>query len=588
MPVLPSHRIQFTNRAEKELFEKAKNSSYFNTTEKFLIHSLRSQQTSNKLVGEVDFVYLDKQFIIFLEAKGGEVKYDSSEDQWYVLGGTKKGDPFVQVTDYLFYLRNKLIPEHFPNKNFQHRLVFGYGVMFPHVTRKTSFSKKSEQSGTFRNETIEYDPKVIYTSEDHDQKGGFENYIEHLKTYWLNHGRYEGRTYGINTKELHEIRKYFRADLIYEIPVSKVINSEITSIEQFTHDQFGILDSFDQIGNRGMVVTGGPGTGKTILAKELLVRKASEGKRCAYFCYNKNLAGEVARYFKDLDPDLHIESHNIHQYLVSCLKDKNLLPSFDQKDPAFWSSILPQHFKQWYGSLGLKQYDFIVVDESQDIFSEEVLESIFINLKGGVESGNWTVFIDLKYQGFYEGFDSEYYSLFLQLYPCNLQTLIMNCRNHDDIIEKASIHSGLEKMPCRRTSAPFKTRLKWYKSPDHFSNQLNNQISEWLKSGIAAEEITILTMDKTMLKVVLKELKQPTHKVDEHYHSKAGRISVSTVHSYKGMENDFVLVVGPDRYDRAEKELMSLIYVAYSRAKIGLVIFMDKRIEQQIIGSLIG
>ena len=117
MPVLPKYRNNFTNNAEKEIFNKAVKSEYFQNSKRFFIHSLRNQKANKKVVGEIDFVYLDDQFIIFLESKGGPVKYDSQKDEWMVLGGTKKGDPFAQVTSYLFYVRNTLFPQYFPKKD---------------------------------------------------------------------------------------------------------------------------------------------------------------------------------------------------------------------------------------------------------------------------------------------------------------------------------------------------------------------------------------------------------------------------------------------------------------------------------------
>ena len=383
MPILPKHRVEFTNNAEKEIFEKASNSDYFDTSKKYFIHSLRNHNAKNKLVGEVDFVYLDDQFIIFLESKGGAVKYDSTNDEWWVLGGTKKGDPFFQVTNYLFYVRNKLLPKYFPDFNYHNRLIFGYGVMFPDVERKLSFTKHSKSSRAFRHETIEYDPEIIYSASHHSDENGLIKYIEHLKKYWKNHDKYASsrKTYGIGLKGLDSIRKVFRKDLIFEIPMSNVVGSESKNIKQFTEEQFTVLDTFNLVKNRGLVVIGGPGTGKTILAKELLIRQKLESKRCAYFCYNKNLAGSIQRDLESIGSS-DIDVFHVHGFIHDRLNEKDLLPSRSDSESDFWNRILPQQFKMWFTSLAIDKYDFIVLDEAQDVFQEDLIDSIFLCLKG--------------------------------------------------------------------------------------------------------------------------------------------------------------------------------------------------------------
>ena len=129
MPILPKYRTDFTNKGEKEIYSLANKSKYFeNNLKRYLFHSLRSHNVKRKLVGEVDFVYLDENFIFFLESKGGPVRYDSERDEWWVLGGTKRGEPFKQVTDYLFHFRDNLINEFYPDEKYRSKLIFGYGV----------------------------------------------------------------------------------------------------------------------------------------------------------------------------------------------------------------------------------------------------------------------------------------------------------------------------------------------------------------------------------------------------------------------------------------------------------------------------
>ena len=575
MPVLPKYRNDFTNNAEKEIFNKAIKSEYFQNSKRFFIHSLRNQQANKKVVGEIDFVYLDDQFIIFLESKGGPVKYDSQKDEWLVLGGTKKGDPFTQVTSYLFYVRNNLFPKYFPKKKYQHKLIFGYGVMFPDIEIKKSFKKNSKKSVSFPHETIEYDPEIIYSSEDHEKINGLNNYIEHLKSYWRNHDKYSARKnlIGIGLKGLDDIRKLFRKNLIFEIPVSKVIESEAKNIEQFTEDQFTCLDTLDFVKNKGLIINGGPGTGKTILAIEILSRKVLENKRCAYFCYNKNLSAHISREVSKVN--MEIDVFHIHGFLTENLKRNRLLPNLDKNDNDYWDILLPQQFKLWFDSLGIDKYDFIVVDEAQDIFQEELLDSIFICLKDGADSGNWAIFMDWVYQGFYKGFDKDYFKLFTETYSNSMQSLVINCRNHKDIIKIASKHTGLKEMPCRREKVVFKTKVEPYDNINNLSNKLNLQIDKLINDKISPKHITILTFKKDMINFLISNSNHEIEELNEQNHNSNDKISISTIHGFKGLEAEFIIIAGLEDVDINNNELMSLIFVGYSRAKMGLTILIN-------------
>ncbi|WP_432411279.1 3'-5' exonuclease [Rasiella sp. SM2506] len=576
MPILPKYRTEFTNKGEKEIYSLANKSGYFeNNLKRYLFHSLRSHNVKRKLVGEVDFVYLDDNFILFLESKGGPVRYDSVNDEWWVLGGTKRGEPFKQVTDYLFHFRDNLINEFYPSENYRSKLIFGYGVMFPDV-KSLSIKKKTGNSDNFSYETIEYDPEIIYTSTDHSTPNTFVKYIERLKEYWKSHDKYNNRTYsGIGLKGVDNIRKMFRRDLIFEIPLNKVVDDQNDKIIEYTEEQYQILDSVDFFSNRGFIVSGGPGTGKTLIAKELILRKANQNKKVAFFCFNKNLSSEIKKYFDSFE-DLEIEVFSVHKYLFDYLNKASLLPEGNRSLTEYWTELLPNQFKYWYNSLNVSKYDFLIIDEGQDVFKENILDSIFLSLNGGIESGNWSIFIDYKFQGFYESFDEEFFKLFVSQYPTTVNALPLNCRNHQDIINVASRHSGLDIIPCRRKDVPFKTRTVFYKSTENLVTELDILINKQKKDGVDLSKITILTPDNAVLKNIIEKSKLGYNKVNEDNHKVKGKVSISTIHSYKGLENDFVIVAGVLNYSPEVLESMSLLYVGYTRAKLGLTIFFQE------------
>ena len=99
----------------------------------------------------------------------------------------------------------------------------------------------------------------------------------------------------------------------------------------------------------------------------MLIRQKLEHKRCAYFCYNKNLAGSVQRDLESVEAS-DIDVFHVHGFLHDRLNEKDLLPSRGDNESDFWNRILPQQFKMWFDSLEIDKYDFIVIDEAQDVF----------------------------------------------------------------------------------------------------------------------------------------------------------------------------------------------------------------------------
>src|SRR6056297_3712842 len=116
MPISPNSikGIEFNSNAEKVILEKAIESVYFKKNNRHWFHSLEITETgSKKRLAEADFVYLDDNYILFFEVKGGSIKYDSIRNEWWVMGGKKKQDPFKQVKDIWFQVTDQLLPDIF-------------------------------------------------------------------------------------------------------------------------------------------------------------------------------------------------------------------------------------------------------------------------------------------------------------------------------------------------------------------------------------------------------------------------------------------------------------------------------------------
>ena len=102
------HKEFKASSAEKSILERFLLSKICQSEAEHVFHSIRAQITQNQIVGEIDFVYVDKDIILFLEVKGGIVEFDPVTRQW--KSGINKRDPWRQVGNYLFHLRDVILP----------------------------------------------------------------------------------------------------------------------------------------------------------------------------------------------------------------------------------------------------------------------------------------------------------------------------------------------------------------------------------------------------------------------------------------------------------------------------------------------
>ena len=69
----------------------------------------------------------------------------------------------------------------------------------------------------------------------------------------------------------------------------------------------------------------------------------------------------------------------------------------------YYSDILPERFIEAYVDSGAEPFDYLIVDEAQDLMNEKYLEVFDLILSGGLKNGKWTFFIDAENQNIYTG-----------------------------------------------------------------------------------------------------------------------------------------------------------------------------------------
>ena len=131
--------------------------------------------------------------------------------------------------------------------------------------------------------------------------------------------------------------------------------------DMLTRDQYAILRALRT--NNRILVTGGPGTGKTWLALEHARQETLRGARVAVLCYNRGLALHMARQAAGWEEDQRpVFIGTLHQLAL----DWTLAEVPADADASFWDG-LPALLEAAAASRPEEdRFDLVVVDEGQD------------------------------------------------------------------------------------------------------------------------------------------------------------------------------------------------------------------------------
>jgi hypothetical protein len=587
MNIFPSKIIkeEFNSSAEKKVYDLAMKSELFEEKQnRFLFYSVKNPSPDdNRLLGETDFIYLDKNIILFIEVKGGQVKYDSLSNQWWVLGGTKKGDPFAQAAKNLFNYREKKIPTLFGNQPIHHRLIFGYAVFFPDCSKPESFSKHSKSN-------VEYDPEIIVDFNDFETKK-FEQIINGLITYWKNHKKYVNQnSLGISGRELFKIKNYIRKDIVFEIPWTDILMKYDTLYKRYTNEQQEhILSQLIDNPRIGVIVKGGPGTGKTWLAIEQAKRLDIQNRKVLFLCFNKNLALFLSKQLQILKT-VNVEISYLHGFYKDILYqhfkiDINELLS--KSDNNFWHKDLPLKIRElFFNYQGLK-YDYVILDEAQDYFNEYHIDALTCLISRGFDSGNFLICLDSENQDFYLKADPEFEQYFRGVYPTYVSRLVKNCRNPQKVSDLAYNLTGITKQDCYFKEDVTSSKVVYYNDPDELVNKIKSFINQKLKENITIGSITVLAYNNQIKSLLMEECSNYVVDISSKNLFIKDKIMISTAHSFKGMENQFILFVGPTNFQINDDIQNKVIFNAFTRAKHQFIFFINKQYSDSIDNKLI-
>lgn len=525
MRMIPEIPHSTGSQAEKRVFDRLRlalpNDSSFTA-----YHSLNLPCHAYKRFSEIDFVITCPLGLILLEVKGGGVRF--KEGVWHYTNRYGKSTrsvegPFKQAQSALYALKNKLLTL-VPENTFS-RISVGYGVVFPDCE--------------WHIRSVEWDVETLLDARHFND---FETWLRNLFEYW---NTKKGNNHRLDEANLLALNHALRPEFEAVIPLHVDVTRTEEQIARLTEDQMTAVDMIHA--NKRVMVSGGAGTGKTLLAMETARRWASDGLTILLACRSP--------------------------WLLRFLESRFLVPSL--------VACQPEAAELSARRAGLDAFDCLIIDEGQDMLNMESLEPLDRILKGGFNDGRWCFFYDINNQsGFFGKPEPEALNAFEHANPARIP-LTTNCRNSRLILEEVKARLNAD-MGVKGAGLGPKIREQKATSTEEAAEILGTEIFELTeKGGLSFSEIVILSpfpFEQSSASHLPTHILQNIKVLDEFSMRSfpPDMISYSLIHEFKGLESEAVIVIDLPA-PGSDLSLRSYHYVAMSRARALLsMICMEK------------
>ena len=563
--MIPPCYSRETPAGERDLFNKLRDDP--STSGWIVLHSLDIKKHQSKIEGELDMVIIVPDAgVICVEVKGCDVS--RHEGKWIYPYETSVEGPFKQASKAMHSLRKYLITKDSSLSG----IIFFSAVIFTRID--------------FNEESPEWHPWQFINRHLFVRRPISSNILnilecahEHVKRKTGQYSWYNEVTSRPTEYHVRRIANLLRDDFEYVVSPRRAIDQLEESILHFTEEQLDGLDYFED--NSRIIFKGPAGTGKTFLALEAARRAMIEGKHVLLLCYNK-LLGD---WLKDqtssfVNAGLQLRCGTLHSVLLDIAGAR----SVKDANNAYWEKQLPllavDHLLDDKRLFPL--YDMLIVDEAQDIITEEYLDVLDLLLKGGLAGGRWALFGDFERQAIYvSDFGVGAYKAFECLAsraPNHVNcALRINCRNAEPIADTLTITSGLapgyKKVLHDQEGADVDPLF--YSSSGDQAILLRTAVSN-LTGTFKPNEIIILSMkgDEASCAGTVAEGSCGTRLVPIRKVHDSKVIPFTSVHAFKGLEAAAVIITDIESLD--DEKSQALLYVGMSRARIRLYMLMHE------------
>jgi len=497
--------------------------------------------------GETDFLVVHPDFgILIVEVKGGHIRYDGAEDQWYTYSTPIK-DPFKQGRKNKYSLIAKLTE--LPGWR-DRWITVGYAAAFPDVAVKNDLRLDAPR-------------ELILDCADLPD---LRQWVTRAITFLRGKRPYDT-----------PLGQHGVADLVAtlspSIDLPPLLSVEIESQEQeqerLTREQFVMLDFLSR--HRRVSISGCAGSGKTTLAFEKARRLAEQGFNVLLTCYNVNLA-DWLRWDskKNRPPNLTIT--NFHRLADELIAQAGLPTGPYTKE--YFKEIQPERLGEAVDIIG-PQFDAIIVDESQDFHDNWWLPLQM--LMHDPDRGIFYLFFDDN-QNIYHG--TRKMPIKSAPFP-----LPHNCRNTRHIHRQLLAFYQSDQVPQAIGPEGHPVEHYTYTDAAGLKHSLRKVLHRLVvKEGVPSSDIVILSPKSRQRSQLWQFGALGNFQLVEEPTGASGEVYCTTVQSFKGLESPIVILAEIDN-DQLWN-LKTILYVGCSRARNHLILLtatdLSKRIQEKL------
>jgi hypothetical protein len=218
-------------------------------------------------------------------------------------------------------------------------------------------------------------------------------------------------------------------------------------------------------------------------------------------------------------------------------------------------------------------WDVVVLDEAQDIFTDDGLDVLDELVRDGPQDGTWRLFYDINNQAGLHGRFDDGLLLVLRESGAPLLALERNCRNAKPIILYTRAMTGADLgLPVAGGGPEVRTEFPADRAEE--ARLLEAEIERLLCDDVAPSSITILSFAErkdSVVGLLPPATRSEIRTFDERTaaRERPSRMTFARIDDFKGFENDFILVVDIGRL-QGERADAARLYIALSRARYGL------------------